>query len=69
MSPRMDQLVESHIEELHQATQPRPVRRMAGRGHDGERHVTFERVKSRLGTYLVEVGQRLQTTTTRSPVT
>jgi hypothetical protein len=66
MSPWMNQLVESHIEELHhQAAQQRPIRRMARHGCDGERRVTFERFKSRLGSYLVDVGLRLQTTTTR----
>ena len=67
MGPRMGQLVESHVEELHaQAAHQRPIHRVLRRGHDG---ATFERVKSRLGSYLVEVGQRLQATTTRSPVT
>lgn len=72
MSPRMDQLVESHIEELgHQAAQQRPILRVARRGRNGERRATFARVKSRLGSYLVEIGhgQRLQTTTTpQSPL-
>lgn len=65
MSPRMEQLVESRIEELrHQAAQQRPIRRVPGWGPERERGATFERVKSRLGAYLVVMGQRLQTTST-----
>jgi hypothetical protein len=63
MSPRIEQLVESHVEELYQAAQQSPRRQLRCRRHDGEHHATLERAKSRLGTYLVEIGQRLQTTT------
>jgi hypothetical protein len=67
MNPRMDQLVESHIEELrHQAAQQRPILRMARRRREDGSGARFKRVKSRLGSYLVDLGERLQTTRTRS---
>jgi hypothetical protein len=67
MSPRIDQLVESRIEELrHQAAQQRPIRRVPGGGPHDARRAIFERVKSRLGSCLVVMGQRLQTTSTQS---
>jgi hypothetical protein len=66
-SPRVDQLVESHVEELRLQGAQHPRRRMKRRGHHSERRA-FESVKSRLGSYLVEIGLRLQTTTHQSPL-
>ena len=67
MNPRMDQLVVSHIEDLHhEAAQQRPTRQLARSRREGEHGARFERVRSRVGSYLVEMGERLQTTKTRS---
>jgi hypothetical protein len=62
ISPLIEQLVAGHIEELRQqAAQPRPADRktLLNRSHGAS-----QRVKSRLGSYLVDRGQRLMTTST-----
>ena len=59
-SPRMDQLVSPHIDELRRlAPQKARPRRISPYGRSRERHSMSGRVKLRLGSYLVEIGQRL----------
>ena len=63
--PRIDQLVAPHIEELRRLTsQQAPPRRISLHRRNGERHSMSGRVKFRLGSYLVEAGRRLQSTST-----
>jgi hypothetical protein len=63
MSPRMDQLVAARIEELQgQAAPRRAARRVERLGRGRQSRTLRQRVKGRLGSYLVETGQRLQTT-------
>ncbi len=62
ISPLMEQLVAGHIEELRQeAAQPRTDGRSTLLGRS---HVASQRVKSRLGSFLVDRGQRLLMTST-----
>jgi hypothetical protein len=65
MNPLIDQIAASHIEELRlQAAQASLAERTTLR--DWSR-MESQRVKSRLGSYLVDRGQRLLTTSTPHP--
>ena len=65
IGPRMDDMAAAHIAELRrQAARPRPARRVARPGRDGASRTVRTRVKSRLGSYLIETGQRLVTPST-----